>query len=107
VIAIEMVLQEIRGLDRRELETFVAQGWVRPDNGQFDEIDVARVRLIVELRNEMAVEDETIPLVLSLLDSLYDARRRLRNLLDAVAAQPEPVRVAIRARLADGERAGN
>ncbi|GIL40644.1 hypothetical protein [Roseiterribacter gracilis] len=101
MIAIEMVLEQVRGLDRRQLENFIAQGWVRPENDQFDEIDVARVRLIVELRNEMAVEDDTIPLVLSLLDDLYDTRRRLRNLLNAVAAQPEPVRAAIRAQLND------
>jgi chaperone modulatory protein CbpM len=101
VIAIEMVLQEIRGLDRRALDSFIAQGWVRPENDQFDEIDVARVRLIVELRNEMAVEDETIPLVLSLLDSLYDARRRLKDLADAIATQPDHVRAAIRAQLTD------
>jgi chaperone modulatory protein CbpM len=101
MIALEMVLTQVHGLDRCELENFIAQGWVRPENGQFDEIDVARVRLIVELRNEMAVEDETIPLVLSLLDDLYETRRRLRDLLNAVAAQPEPVRAAIRARLGD------
>jgi chaperone modulatory protein CbpM len=95
VIAIEMVLQEIRGLDRRELEAFVAEGWVRPEDGQFDDIDVARVRLIVELRKEMAVEEETIPLVLSLLDSLYDARRRLRHLIDAVT-RPDAARRARR-----------
>jgi len=101
VIAIEMVLQEVRGLDRRELEAFVAEGWVRPRDGQFEDIDVARVRLIVELRKEMAVEEETIPLVLSLLDSLYDARRRLRHLIEAVTAQPEQVRAAIHAALVD------
>jgi chaperone modulatory protein CbpM len=101
MIAIEMVLEQVRGLDRPQLDSFVAQGWVRPENGQFDEIDVARVRLIVELRNEMAVEDDTIPLVLSLLDDLYETRRRLRNLLGAIATQPESVRAAIRAQLAD------
>ena len=101
MIAVEMVLQQVRGLERRELESFVARGWVRPENGQFDEIDVARVRLIIELRNEMAVEEDTIPLVLSLLDDLYETRRRLRDLLHAVAAEPEHVRAAIRARLND------
>jgi chaperone modulatory protein CbpM len=99
MIALDMVLEQVGGLDRDQLETFITQGWVRPDNGQFDEIDVARVRLIVELRSEMAVEDETIPLVLSLLDDLYETRRRLRALLTAVASQPDHVRAAIRAQL--------
>jgi chaperone modulatory protein CbpM len=95
MIAIEMVLAQIRGLERRELDEFVAHGWVRPENGEFAEIDVARVRLLVELRHELAVEDETIPLVLSLLDRLYATRRRLRILADAVATQPAEVQDAI------------
>lgn len=101
MIAVEMVLQQVHGLGRTDLEAFIARGWVRPEGDQFDEIDVARVRLIVELRNEMAVEDDTIPLVLSLLDDLYETRRRLRNLLNAVAAQPEHVRISIRKQLGD------
>lgn len=95
MIAIEMVLATVRGLDRRELDEFVAHGWVRPENGTFDDIDVARVRLLVELRHELAVEDETIPLVLSLLDRLYATRRQLKTLADAVATQPDEVRRAI------------
>ena len=43
----------------------------------------------------MRIEDETIPMVLSLLDQVYDTRARLRSVLRAVEAQPEPVRRAI------------
>ena len=61
----------------------------------FHDIDIARVRLIHDLRTAMRIEDETIPLILSLLDQVYDLRAGLRAVLRAVEAQPEPVRDAI------------
>jgi chaperone modulatory protein CbpM len=36
------------------------------------------VRLIRELRDELAVNEEALPVVLSLLDQLYALRRRVR-----------------------------
>jgi chaperone modulatory protein CbpM len=41
---------------------------------------VARARLIVELRDTAEVNDAAMPVVLSLLDQLYDLRRQLRRL---------------------------
>ena len=83
-----------------------AAALVRPEGGpgawRFREIDVARVRLIVELRQEMWVEERTLPLVLSLLDQLYDARRAMRRLGAAMAGADE----ATQARLHDLLRRG-
>ena len=62
----------------------------------FHDIDVARVRLIHDLRTMMRIEDETIPVVLSLLDQVHDLRAQLRAVVGAVEAQPEAVRRAIR-----------
>jgi chaperone modulatory protein CbpM len=86
-------------LGELELTAWVERGWVRPEAATtgpvFDEIDVARVRLIHDLRTAMRIEDETIPMVLSLLDQVYELRAGLRAVLRAVEAQPEPVRNAI------------
>jgi chaperone modulatory protein CbpM len=86
------------GLREPELQDWAERGWVRPMEAQsgleFDEIDVARVRLIYDLRT-MHIEDETIPVVLSLLDQVHDLRAGLRAVLRAVEAQPEQVRRAI------------
>ena len=38
------------------------------------------MRLILELREDMAVNEEALPVVLSLLDQLYELRRRLREM---------------------------
>lgn len=94
-------------LGEAELTGWVACGWVRPDRANqadadtdpatwdFLEIDVARVRLIHDLRRSMDIAEETMPVVLSLLDQVYALRGTLRDLMHALESQPEPVRTSI------------
>lgn len=90
-------------LREAELTAWVERGWVRPDgvspDWEFAEIDVARIRLIRDVRHTMAVSEETMPLVLSLLDQVYTLRSQLRAVARAVETQPESVRAAILAAL--------
>ncbi|MDR3537398.1 MAG: chaperone modulator CbpM [Acetobacteraceae bacterium] len=90
-------------LQEAELTAWVERGWVRPEAAEtgwvFEEIDIARVRLIHDLRRTMEVEEGAVPVVLSLLDQVYALRSQLRVVLRAVDDQPEPVRAAILARL--------
>ncbi len=87
--------------DLRETEVlaWVDRGWVRPapsgEEWEFQDIDVARVRLIRDLTHELAVQEETMPLVLSLLDQVYALRGQMRAVARAVEAQDEAVRAAI------------
>lgn len=71
-----------------ELTQWVEQGWVVPDaDGTvlvFREIDVARVRLIHDLRHDMDLGEDAIPLVLSLLDQIYELRSQLKAALHAL-----------------------
>lgn len=82
-----------------ELEAWVAEGWVRPvrrgDTWQFGAIDVARARLIHEVRVAFDVGPEAVPLVLSLIDQLHAARRDMRALVEALAQEPVDVRERI------------
>jgi chaperone modulatory protein CbpM len=85
-----------------ELEAWVARRWVQPEPDLdavwiFAEIDVARVRLIYDLQRQLDTPEDTITLVLSLLDQLYELRGALKSVTRAVAAQPEGVQQAIRA----------
>lgn len=89
--------RRVRGIDTGTIEVWIAQGWVRPARQGggvvFEEIDIARIQLIVELRDQMGVEDSAIPVVLSLLDQLHAARAEMRRLCEALEAAPdEPVR---------------
>ncbi len=93
------VIAQFPDLRDTELQAWVERGWVRPEGAEpdwiFQDIDIARVRLIRDFRDAMAVPDETMPLVLSLLDQLYTLRTQIRTLARAVETQPEPVRTAI------------
>src|ERR1700751_4147466 len=94
------LLARLEGFDSRELARWVENRWVLPERRDqtwiFHEVDVARVELIVEIRREFAIDDEALPLVLGLLDQVYDLRRPLRRMCDALAAQPPEVRVSVR-----------
>lgn len=88
-------------LPEMELTGWIERGWVQPEFGEagwvFQEIDVARVRLIHDLRHAMDVGEDAIPIILSLLDQVYELRAQLKAVLRAVEAQPAEVREAIRA----------
>ena len=97
------VLMQFSDLEETELSIWIARGWVQPEpvdaGWEFGEIDVARVRLIHDLRHCMDLGEEAMPVVLSLLDQVYALRTTLRDVLRAVDAQPEPVRSTVLAAL--------
>jgi chaperone modulatory protein CbpM len=100
MIALDELLRQIRGLDRRDLIRWVENRWVLPERRDqtwlFQEVDVARVELILEIRQEFAIDEEALPMVLGLLDQVYELRRQLRRVCDALAAQPSEVQAAVR-----------
>ena len=100
MIAFEELLGRYVGLDRRELARWVENRWVLPEPRNktwiFHEIDVARVELILEVRREFAIDDEALSLFLGLLDQVYDLRRQLGRLCDALAAQPPEIQAAVK-----------
>jgi chaperone modulatory protein CbpM len=106
----QAVLRQFRDLAEGDLRRWIEERWVRPDHDPdgyiFHEVDVARVRLIVELRNELAIDEEALPVVLSLLDEVYRLRAHIKALCNAIEAQPWEVRSALVARLAIGAAAG-
>ncbi|MDO8420644.1 MAG: chaperone modulator CbpM [Parvibaculum sp.] len=96
-------------LQQVELTTWIERRLVRPEpagegEGEwvFHEIDVARVHLIYDLRRNLDVPDDTLPLLLSVLDQLYDLRRKLNAVNVLVDDHPAELRDAIRAILKSG-----
>jgi chaperone modulatory protein CbpM len=84
MITLDLLCARFTRLRLEDLQGWIAEGHVRPERAGhelvFTELDVERVGLILELRDDMAVNDEALPVVLSLLDQLYDLRRRLREM---------------------------
>lgn len=95
-------------LDAVELTAWIEQRWVQPEPAEdkvwiFHDIDVARVRLIYDLRHGMETPEETLPMLLSLLDQVYELRRKLRAVTQALENQPPEIRSALLAVLRNGE----
>ncbi len=103
-------LQEVVSVvhcQQEDLEFWIAERWVRPARDEtgymFAEADIARIHLIRDLIEQMAIEQDTVPVVLSLIDQVHGAHRRLTRLADAIDALREPARSELlrRARLSD------
>lgn len=100
MIPLEAVAARFPQLAPGELALWIERRWVRAERTpegawRLTEMDVARVGLLVELRVTLDVTEDLIPMVLSLIDQLYDARRTVRALLSALDEQPAAVRTAV------------
>lgn len=73
-------------LDARAVDAWIEAGWLRPRGGrsgrEFSDIDVARARLIGDLRGDIGVNDEAVPVVLDLIDQIHGLRRLVRELVE-------------------------
>jgi chaperone modulatory protein CbpM len=105
MIALESLLRQIQGLRQAELEEWIEARWVIPERVAsgyvFHDVDVARVHLIVELRHELMIEVDTVPVILGLLDQVYALRGRLRAYNAAIEALPQETQALLRERLTD------
>jgi chaperone modulatory protein CbpM len=71
-----------------EVERWIGLDLVVPEGSgearRFRSIDVARVRLILELKRDCGIDEAALPVVLSLLDQLYRTREQMRRLVGAL-----------------------
>ena len=94
---IEAVLTRFTDLDLSELTIWIDKGWVQPeplppDDWHFEEIDLARLHLVYDLRRRCEIDLDLMPLVLSLLDQVYELRSTLNAVSQAIGQQPGPIR---------------
>ncbi|MEA1674374.1 hypothetical protein [Nitrospirillum sp. BR 11163] len=104
LLTLEAVSARFPDVGVQEIRWWVTQGWVRPDGDRapehaddwrFHPVDVARVGLIRDLRHDMGVADDTLPLVLSLIDQVYSLRAALRGVAGVLDRLPADVRQAV------------
>lgn len=93
------VIETLGAVSIAELRVWVSEGWIRPHAGErgheYDEIDLARVRLVCDLRETLGLEEDTVPLVLSLIDQLHGLRAELETLAIVIDEQPEEIRARL------------
>ncbi|MBR0655914.1 chaperone modulator CbpM [Plastoroseomonas arctica] len=81
MITIDLLCARFTPLAPEDVRRWVADGLLRPEEGEvFGEIDVERVRLIIDLRDTLDLGEDALPVVLGLLDQVYALRRQLRAL---------------------------
>jgi chaperone modulatory protein CbpM len=95
-------------LERQVLLTWIEEGVIVPHRDEvgylFDQVDESRVALAYDLHYRMGLEHASLPVILSLIDQLHDARHHLRALTRAVAEQPDAVQQEITRRMAGAHR---
>ena len=83
------------------LEAWIDAGWLLPcregDAHRFSDIDLARCQLIRDLKHDLGINDEGIPVILDLVDQMHGLRRTLRSLLATIEAQSDATRHRITA----------
>ena len=72
-------------LDRETLEMWIEEEWLLPGRTAnelaFTEMDLARAKLIRDLKHDMGVNDEGVGVVLNLLDQIHGLRKAMADLL--------------------------
>jgi len=93
------VIASIQGLSQTEVREWVQFGWVTPSKSSsgyyFTDIDVARIQLILDLRSNLQINNDAVPIVLSLIDQVHGLRHELRSLARAVETQHKDVQRSI------------
>ena len=78
--SLSKICQELSEEESLILE-FIEREWIRPaelDERLFDEEDLGRLHLILDLKNNFEVNDEGVDLILHLLDQIHSLKRGLR-----------------------------
>lgn len=80
------------GLQVQTLELWLEQQWLVPEHDSagvnFSDAEVARARLIQELKADFGVNDEGIDVILHLMDQLHGLRRVLAQLYEGIRETP-------------------
>src|ERR1700682_5232556 len=78
-------------LDRETLEIWVEEEWLVPSETaaeiRFSEADLARAKLIRDLKYDLGVNDDGVGIILNLLDQMHGLRKALADVLKSVRKQ--------------------
>ncbi len=92
----EELIETITRLTSDRLTEYLAAEIVIPEQSDqgvvYHSIDVARLELACELHEQYDMEADALSMMISLIDQMHGLRAELREVLNAVEAQPEPVR---------------
>lgn len=70
------------GVDTNTILEFISAEWIKPTDPIkliLDEEDIARIQLIWDLKRELGVNDESVPIILHLIDELNHLQLELKR----------------------------
>ena|ERR687886_1153785 len=77
------------GIQQEVLQVWLSEGWLAPRRGDagpdLSEMDLARARLIQDLRHGIGVNDEGIGIILNLIDQVHGLRSMLQLVIETVS----------------------
>ncbi len=92
----KQLIDAVTRLTSDRLTEYLAAEIVIPEQSDeglvYQKIDVARLELACELHDQYDMEADALSMMISLIDQMHGLRAELREVLNAVEAQPEPVR---------------
>lgn len=92
-------IEAIDELTGQRLLTFIRARIVRPVQSEsghlYHETDLARLQLLCDLTDSYELPDDSLSMVMSLIDQLNTMRGDMRALIQAVASEPDEVRSRI------------
>jgi chaperone modulatory protein CbpM len=75
-------------LDQETLEVWIKEEWLVPSEtaGEpaFSEADLARAKLIRDLKHDMGVNDEGVGIILNLLDQMHSLRKAMADMVPSM-----------------------
>lgn len=90
------LIDAVARLTSDRLTEYLAAQIVIPEHSErglvYHSIDVARLELACELHEQYDMETDALSMMISLIDQMHGLRAELREVLNAVDTQPEPVR---------------
>lgn len=102
----DQAIAAVTRLTRPVLARFIEAKIVVPvQSGEglyFRRIDLVRMELLCELRDQFEMDEEALGIVISLIDQLHDLRGELHCLMRALEAEPDEVRQRIGEALRQG-----
>lgn len=102
----EETVAAVTRLTRTQLSAFVSAEAVRPTAGVrgpcYTKVDIARLELLCDLRESFDLDEDSLGLVVALVDQLHSARAELAALVRAIADEPPETRRRIAAAMKGG-----
>lgn len=94
MMTFEMFCLNLPDVTSTDIQFWIENEWLKPEEKDgtyfFQEIDEARVHLIIELRDDLGIAEDAMPVILNLLDQLYTTRRQMKYLCEVIATDHYP-----------------